>query len=181
MMIIDEEQLKTSADYEELPEGAPYELINGNLIMSPSPSFFHQDISGALFVLMRQHAQEDHLGKVVTAPMDVYLSDHDVVQPDILFISTERLSIIEERIRGVPDLIVEILSPSNASTDLWDKRLLYERSGVCEYWIVDPERHRVEVYENVDGVFVRFAAAEKEGEVSSKALNGFTLNVAEVF
>lgn len=180
-MVIENDIRKTQQDYEELPEGAPYELIHGELVMSPSPSFYHQDISSTLLVLLRQYAEHQHLGKVVSAPIDVYLSEVDVVQPDLLFISNERLHIVQERVMGAPDLVVEILSPSNARYDLWDKRLIYESAGVREYWIVDPERKRVELYENDNGRFIRFAEAEGNGIVASNVLAGFSIEVSTIF
>ncbi len=179
--MLENNQRKTVDDYQNLPEGAPLELIHGEFVLSPSPNFYHQDIVSTLLVLLWQFVKQHDLGKVVTAPMDVYLSEQDVLQPDILFIAKDRLHIVRDRIMGAPDLVIEILSPSNAQNDLWTKRLIYEAAGIKEYWIVDPDTKRVELSENIEGRFVRFTEAEKQGRVESKVLPGFAFDVSAIF
>ena len=172
------------ADYEKLPEGAPFELINGDLVREPAPVPYHQSIllelSFAMLAWVKKHNYTP--GHLYPAPVDVVLSEYNVVQPDLVFVATDSRSRVgEKRIEGPPDLVVEILSPSNALIDLWEKRLLYEQFGVREYWIVDPQRQRVEVYENVDTTFLRFEAAEKEGQINSKVLTGFSIDIQVLF
>jgi Uma2 family endonuclease len=114
--------------------------------------------------------------------LDVVLSDGDVLQPDLLFIARERESIIgPARVEGAPDLVVEILSPGTAYDDLRRKYRIYERSGVREYWIVDPMAKRVEVFRNENGVFRLFSAGEGPEKVSSALLDGFVVEVAPLF
>src|SRR3989338_8169235 len=120
-MLLEKEKNKkpyTYADYEKLPEGAPYQLIGGELIMTPSPVPYHQIISRNIgFELLKVNEQKK-LGEVIFAPMDVYLSETETYQPDIIFISKDRLNIIgEKKIEAAPDLVIEILSPGTAYYD----------------------------------------------------------------
>ncbi len=172
----------TYEDYAKLPEGAPYQLIGGELIMSPSPVPYHQIISGRIeFELMRL-VRERALGVVIHAPVDVYLSDTETYQPDIIFISKERLHIIgEKKIEGAPDLVIEILFESTAYYDLRHKKNLYEKTGVKEYWIVDPMEKSIEVYENSSEGFRLFMRIVEKGTVSSKLLEGFSVELEKVF
>jgi Uma2 family endonuclease len=172
---------KTYQDYEQLPEGAPYQLIDGELVMSPSPIFYHQRIVLELSTQLNTFVKKNGLGAVVTAPMDVYLADTEIYQPDIIFISNERKHIIEERIKGAPDLIVEVLSPSNAYYDLIHKKNVYETKGVREYWIVDPQEKSIEVFENTGQEFRSLAKAPQTGSVSSKVLKGFEVQLEKIF
>ena len=130
----------TYQDYKNAPEDKRYELLDGDLVVAPSPRIYHQDISLNLEHLLWTFIKEGSLGRVYHAPIDVVLSDTDVVQPDILFVSNEGMDIItEDNVRGGPDLVIEILSPSTAERDRTFKRSLYARHGVREYWLVDPE------------------------------------------
>lgn len=172
----------TYEDYANLSEGAPYQLIGGELVMTPAPSIAHQDVLRDLAFKLLSFLDRRMLGHMYFAPVDVYFNERDVFQPDILFISKDRESIIgKSRIDGVPDLVVEILSPSTAYYDLRKKYRVYEQSGVREYWIVDPEMKRVEVYENNDGTFVMLSDAEGHGSVFSRVLHGFKVDLADLF
>ena len=127
----------TYIDYVNAPEDRRYELLDGDLVMVPAPKRSHQnallDLAVDLELLMRRTG----MGQVFAAPFDVVLTNTDVVQPDIIFVSTERAHIItEDNVQGAPDLVVEILSPSTANRDRTFKRSLYARHGVKEYWIV---------------------------------------------
>lgn len=177
-----EEKLKTYDDYAKMPEGASYQLIAGEIIMSPAPDLLHQDILGAIFYELRQFVHQSKLGKVFVAPTDVYFNEHDTFQPDILFVSTERKHILkDERIEGAPDLVVEILSPSTGYYDLAKKKDVYEQSGVKEYWIVDPKLKSIEVLTNQNGNFVTLVKAKKIGVVASNVLSGFQVDLTSVF
>ncbi len=171
----------THIDYEKLPEGAPYQLINGELVMSPSPIYDHQKIVMNLIASFLKFLEKNNKGEVIVSPMDVYLTEKDVYQPDIIFISNENKEIIKDRIRGIPDLVVEVLSPSTGYYDLVKKKKIYEQSGVKEYWIVDPEEKTIDVLENISKEFRVFNRAEKEGKVKSKLLNGFEINLNSIF
>ena len=168
--------------YKILPEGAPYQLIEGELIMTPAPNPGHQMISGNLFKKFSSFVDERKLGILLYSPIDVYLDDENAFQPDIVFISKERQEIIKkDGIYGAPDLVVEVLSPSTAHYDLKEKFRVYERSGVREYWIVEPEMNSVEIYSNEKEHFSLIARAEGEGKVESVLLKGFKLTLEEVF
>lgn len=138
----------TYEDYTKTPNDIKYELIEGDLIMTPAPITKHQRISRKLEFYIEKHVMENNLGEVFDAPYDVHLDDENVLQPDILFVSKERLSIINEKnINGAPDLTIEILSESSAYRDVIQKKKLYARFGVKEYWIVAGDDKLIEVYQ----------------------------------
>ncbi|HCJ78761.1 MAG TPA: restriction endonuclease [Desulfotomaculum sp.] len=175
-------EIYTYADYALLPEGAPYQLIGGKLVMTPSPIPYHQSISMRLELKLASHVLERNLGMVYDAPLDVYLEETETYQPDIIFIAKERRSIIEPtKINGAPDLVVEILSPSTAYYDLKKKFKVYAKHGVKEYWIVDPLEKSVEVYTGKDGNFTLMQRAEKEGVISSEVVKGFAVEIKDIF
>ena len=181
-VVIDEKKKYTYKDYAGLPEGSPYRLIGGDLIMVPASTPYHQRILRRIGFLILQHAEKNDLGEVLYSPIDVYFGEEDTFQPDIIFISKERSEIIgETKIEGVPDLIIEILSPSSAYYDLGRKYRVYEKAGVIEYWIVHPEKKGIDVYINRDDRFQLIQAAEEMGIVKSELLKGFEVELAKVF
>jgi Uma2 family endonuclease len=128
-------------------DGKRYELIDGEVFVSPSPSEKHQRASGRLFLSMGGHVVRHDLGRVYYAPFDVVFGEKTALQPDLLFVSKARLGIIgSEYIIGAPDLVVEILSPSRPAYDRVTKLEQYAFYGVAEYWIVDPIAESVEIY-----------------------------------
>lgn len=136
----------TYEDYCLLGDDKRYELIGGKLYVVPAPSVIHQMVAGNLYFILRQHVGENNLGVVIGAPVDVYLTEEDVVQPDVIFISRERQHIITEpNIRGAPDLVIEILSGSTAERDRTLKKKLYVTHGVREIWFVHPVARTIEV------------------------------------
>ncbi len=172
----------TYADYEKLPEGAPYQLIGGELIMTPSPVPYQQIISMRIEQKLSRFVEERGSGIVLHAPIDVYFSETETYQPDIIFISNERLDIIgEKKIESAPDLVVEILSPSTAYYDLRHKKDIYESSAVKELWIVDPMEHSIEEYESVNKKFRQFKIVKKTGRIESKLLKGFNIKIEDIF
>lgn len=125
--------------WESLPEGTLCQLINNNLVMSPSPTDLHQLVSGDIFSEIRAVVKKKKMGQVRYSPYDVHLSHRNIFQPDIIFISNENLHQIQDKgLVGVPDLVVEILSPGTAHIDKGEKRDVYEQYGVKEYFMVDP-------------------------------------------
>ena len=133
-------------DYLQLPEDKRYEILDGELYVVPAPNIRHQRLLFRIADKLLHHTQEKKLGEVLLAPCDVILTDENIVQPDILFVSNERLGIIgEANISAPPDLVIEILSPSTRNKDLQIKRKVYAGFGVREYWIVDPDEETVEV------------------------------------
>jgi len=173
----------TYKDYKSLPESETrrYELMEGELIMVPSPNEYHQRVSGGLEFILRAFVEGKNLGRVYYAPLDVHLGE-DVVQPDILFISRERFSIItEEEIQGAPDLVVEILSPATAERDQTYKKTLYARHGVREYWIVDPEEKAITVMTLGKAGFESFGTYGKRDILKSSIFSGLNISLSEVF
>jgi Uma2 family endonuclease len=141
-------RLLTAADYAVLPDdGQRYQLLQGELVMTPSPSRWHQEVSRELEFRLLAHVREHDLGEVFDAPLDVTLDDRNVVQPDILFVSKARAGILQgARIIGAPDLCVEILSPGTERLDRVRKLELYARFDVTHYWIVDVVARTIEEY-----------------------------------
>ncbi|MBI4506782.1 MAG: Uma2 family endonuclease [Chloroflexi bacterium] len=132
----------TYADYLELHDDRMrYQLLEGELDVTPAPSTIHQTVVKNLLVILDLYVRRGRLGTVFVAPCDVVLNDNNVVQPDLLFVSRERAAIIERAcVRGAPDLIVEVLSPRTERTDREIKWQIYARYGVAHYWLIDPDR-----------------------------------------
>ena len=172
----------TYEDYLNTPEDKRYELLDGELVMVPSPNWQHQRTELKLGARVIWFVERHDLGEVATAPTDVVLSDTEVVQPDVLFVSRERTSIIaHDGIHGAPDLVVEILSPSTARRDLTFKRRLYAKHGVKEYWQVNIDERRVTVLSLGNGDY-EVAAVYGSGEtLTSPVLPGFALAIDEIF
>ena len=172
----------TYEDYAKTPDDERWELIDGELFRMPSPNVAHQRTSGRLVLRLAPFVEERHLGEVFSAPTDVVLSDSDVVEPDLLFISRERMGIITRlNVQGAPDLVVEIHSPSTAQRDLTAKRELYARHGVREYWPIDPEAGTVRVLLLDNGDFVEVGVYKEGDTVTSPTLEGFSFRVEEIF
>jgi len=175
----------TYEDYLQFPDdGKRHEIIDGDHYMTPAPKTKHQRISGNLATAMISFSKQHKLGLVLTAPCDVILSDENVVQPDLLFVSTARAAIVtEDNIQGAPDLIVEILSESSRKKDEVTKRKLYERFGVREYWIVDPELEIVKIFKLTQHGYGRASELSKETNdvLTTELLSGFDCAVSEIF
>ena len=130
--------------WESLPEGTLCQLINNNIVMSPSPTDLHQLILGDIYFEMKDVIKKKKLGQLRVAPYDVHFSGRNIYQPDIVFIATENLHLIESKgLFGVPDIVIEILSPSTAHYDEGDKRAIYEQYCVKEYFMVEPTTKKV--------------------------------------
>lgn len=173
----------TYKDYKSLSESEAkrFELLSGELVMTPSPSFKHQKISTELEYRLNLFIRENDWGVVLHAPLDVVLGN-DVVQPDILCISSQREDIIAgDEIRGAPDLIIEILSPSTAERDRAYKNRLYARYGVQEYWLVDPESQTIEVLHLTGIGYQRLELYTVEQDLQSKLLSGLHIALDQIF
>ncbi len=178
----------TYHDYKSLPysERQRYELLGGELIpMPPSPGEAHQWACGELAFHLRHFVKERQLGRVYEAPLDVVLGEpgmEQVVQPDILYVSKARRRIIQEdEIRGAPDLVVEVLSPTTAEKDRAYKRTLYARHGVKEYWIVEPELQTIEVLQLKERGYQRVGLYHRGERLKSPLLAGLEIPLDEVF
>jgi Uma2 family endonuclease len=175
----------TYEDFLGFPEdGRRHELIDGDHVAEPAPSTIHQRIVSNLHRLLSGFVHQRRLGWVLPSPCDVVLSDVDVVEPDLLFLSRTHADRLQHAfVRGAPDLVIEILSASTRRRDERTKRDLYERYGVPEYWVVDPELECVKVY-RLSGVRyerVDELAAEAGDRLVTPALEGLEIVVAEIF
>jgi Uma2 family endonuclease len=175
----------TYQDYLLFPnDGKRYELISGDRYVTPAPRIRHQKISTNLQGFLFDFVKKNNSGIVLTAPTDVIFSDKDVVQPDLLLVSRSRASIItEDNIQGAPDLVVEILSESTRRTDEIIKRKLYEKHGVAEYWIIDPEVDTVKVLRLADHAYTQAIELTLEAQdwVTSPLFPGWELPLQELF
>jgi Uma2 family endonuclease len=175
----------TYDDYLLFPDdGKRHELIDGEHYVTPTPILRHQAIAGRLHLLIASYLKAQPIGRVFFAPLDVILSRFDVVEPDLLYVSRDRCAdLLKDWVRGAPDLVVEIGSPSTRRRDETIKRTLYEREGVIEYWIVDPEIDVVRVYRRSGDRFERpVELSHAAGDVLTTALlPGLELPLGEIF
>lgn len=166
-------------------DGKRHELIDGEHYVTPAPVRKHQAIVMNLSGLLWSYLQQHPIGRVYGAPFDVILSKHDVVEPDLLYISNERAQQIETSpwVKGAPNLIVEIGSPSTRRRDETIKRRLYERFGVEEYWIVDPEIDAIKVFRRVDERYERISELllENDAALTTPLLPGLEMKLAKIF
>ncbi len=179
------EPLVTVADLDCMPDdGYRYEVIEGVLIMSRSPGLAHQRVSGNLFGSLFVYLSHHPIGEVLATP-GVIFSEYDGVIPDLVYMSYERRDeiVTDERISAAPELVIEIISPgsNNERRDRIIKRQLYGAYGVNEYWVVDPQRHTIEVY-LLNGQTLALAATLGEAdELTSELLPHYRCSVAQIF
>jgi Uma2 family endonuclease len=176
----------TYEDLQTFPEGdgKRYEIIHGDLFVSPAPMRKHQLVLGNFFGLLWVFLKGNPIGEVLFAPFDVVLSDIDVVEPDLLFVSNARLDrLTRKNAQGAPDLVVEVLSKSTRRTDETRKRRLYESVDVLEYWIVDPELETLKVYRKAGERFDRpiELSSEAGDTLTTPLLPGFAVPLAKLF
>jgi Uma2 family endonuclease len=175
----------TYEDYVRIPEdGKRHEIIDGEHFVTAAPFIRHQRIARRLVARFEAFLSEHPLGEYFFAPTDVVLSPHDIVQPDLLFISNEKAAIVEEKnVQGAPDLVIEILSNSTRRLDEVLKRQAYERFGAREYWILDPHRKTAQVWERTaEGLRRRAPLSAAAGDVlTSPLLPGLEIPLAEIF
>ena len=174
----------TYEDYLLFPDdGKRHEIIAGDHYMTPAPKTKHQRVSFNLTIALGSFVKQRSLGMVLAAPCDVIFSDENIVQPDLLFVSTARAAIVtEDNIRGAPDLVVEIISETTRKKDEVTKRKLYERFGVVEYWIVDPELETVKIFKRAEQGYGRAIELSKEANdvLATELLPGFRLALTEI-
>ncbi|MCY4637828.1 MAG: Uma2 family endonuclease [Acidobacteria bacterium] len=173
----------TYEDYRTAPPDKRYELLDGELLLTPAPNLKHQRLQLRLGMRLAQFIEERGLGELFFAPCDVVLSDTDVVQPDLLFVSIERSHLLSggDNVRGAPDLVVEILSPTTADRDRGYKRALYAKHGVKEYWLIDPTAETVWIHELRDSALTVTQTVGREQTLRSPLLAGFEVDLDDVF
>jgi Uma2 family endonuclease len=173
----------TVEHYKNLPETGPrYQLIEGDLYVAPAPNRYHQDISRNLEFILLKYLEEHPIGVLYHAPFDVYLSETDVVQPDIVLILNASLDLLTDAgCEGPPDLVVEILSPKTRRLDLENKMRVYARVGVRELWIIDPEPREVFVYRFAQSVSEHAERLHENDLGTSPLLPGLAVDLQEVF
>ena len=173
----------TVRDYMSMPDdGRRFELIDGELIFLPTPYVIHQMIIGELIRVLGAFEDSRDIGRVYISPLDVVLSEHDVLQPDVFFISKKRLHIVGElNIQGAPDLVIEVLSPDTEERDRGIKRDLYLRFGVREYWIIDPANITCEVLRAGDTEFEIVRVYVEGTTATSNVLEGIQVEVDRLF
>lgn len=159
----------------------PMELWDGEVVMSLSPNFRHQEIALAFYRELFEWVHARQLGKVIAAPMDMVLSPHRAVQPDVAFVSADRLHIIKDRIRGAADLVAEVISLGGRQRDRLEKKDLYEQYGVREYWLIDPEAKTIEVFALADRQYEVAARAGYGETAQSRLLPGFQISAEMLF
>lgn len=176
-------KILTYEDYAALtpPDNGNYELHNGKLFFMPSPTPQHQRVVRRLSTQMDAFVTQHQLGEIFFAPLDTVLNAINTFQPDILFISQKRLSIIgKKKIEGAPDLVVEVLSESNTPQEMSFKKHIYESYLVREYWLINLKKNTVTVYANVEGELMPLGIFSGDDKVASQVLAGFSLSVKEI-
>jgi Uma2 family endonuclease len=176
----------TYDDFVHFPDdGQRHELIDGEHYVTPSPNIKHQVLAGNLHALLWTYLRQHPLGRVFIAPLDVVFSDFDVVEPDLLYVSKARQGdiVTAKHVRGAPDLVVEIGSPSTRKRDEQTKRWLYERFGVAEYWIIDPELDTIKIYRRTGDRYERSAelSLEASDRLTSPLFPEIELPLSEIF
>lgn len=170
----------TVHDYMAMPEGAPYqELIEGDLVMSPSPNWRHQKISRNIERILEGYLGQHDIGELFHAPLDVILSEINVYQPDVLFFRYSRNLLGEHGVEGAPDFVVEILSDSNPRLDI--KRKVYAKSGVKELWFVDPVAKQTIVYNLPESAEEPVATHNETDKFTSSIFPSLTIDSAQIF
>jgi len=173
----------TYEDYVTLPnDGRRYEILDGELTVSPSPRTLHQRVALRLLFVVESWLRQHRLGEVFIAPCDVILDRTTIVVPDLVFVSQTRAAIVTERaIEGAPDLIVEILSESTARHDRGAKRQLYARYGVDRYWVIDADARTLEIYRVRDGAYAELGTYRDQDIVQCDVPAGLELRLAEIW
>ncbi len=175
-------RVSTIEDLDRIPDdGNRYELLNGVISTADAPTYRHQITVRAVFRLIDRWVDDQDLGDTIFAPVDVVLDDQNSLQPDILFIDAQHLTMVRgAKVYGAPQLIVEVISPGSRSRDSVEKPMRYALAGATEYWLVDPELETFSVFALVENVYVERAAGE-DGIVESMVLPGLRINAETDF
>jgi Uma2 family endonuclease len=173
----------TMYDYRQVPPGGPrYQLIEGEMHMTPAPNRFHQHIVGRIHLMIAHYLETHPIGWVYVSPFDVVLTDVNVYQPDVLFVADKHRAVLTDAgAEGAPDLVVEILSPATARHDTGVKREVYARTGVAELWIIDPDTRRFLVYRLQEDRETPIATYDDQAIFATPLLPGLNVDTAWVF
>jgi len=173
----------TYEDYCALPDdGKRYEILDGELFVSPSPIPLHQLITGNLYAELRAHIRPRRLGRLFVAPLDILLSKHNIVEPDIVYVSNAKSGVMTDKnVQGAPDLLVEVLSPSTRKRDLQDKRRIYAEWGVDWYWIVDPQGETLDELQRIGKEFAEVARFTRSTTFSPRLFPGFAIDMNDLW
>lgn len=172
---------KTIEDLMALPDEVRAELIHGELLVTPTPRVVHQRVIGRLYRLLDDWARTAGSGEVLLSPLDVHLPSGDVVEPDLIYVSADNLDICQDWVRGVPDLLVEIVSPSHPERDRLVKRELYARNAVPVFWIVDPDEQSIELLRLDGHVYAPEAYLTGANVLETSAFPGLHVSLHQVF
>jgi len=172
----------TATEYRAMPDdGRRYQIVEGELLMAPAPSTFHQTVQANLICLLRPFVLRHNLGTVLGAPCDVYLDEVNVFQPDVLYVSQDHANRVQEDgIHGAPDLVIEILSPSTAALDR-RKRTLLARAGTVEFWQVDPALRQIQRFVFAEKIDKPVALIDEPEVFASPLFSGLELATTEIF
>jgi len=173
----------TYADLERWPDdGKQYELYDGEVRVVPAPSFLHQIVLANIQDILQEY-RKTHGGYALPAPLDIVFREDTVLQPDITLLSAQTARLLDKHkpIGSVPDLVIEILSPSTSKWDRIKKYGVYARHGVAEYWIVDPGNETVEIFALRDGTYELASSGRRAGQLASATLPGLVLELERVF
>ncbi len=175
--------LRTVANYMQLPDDGPrYELIEGELLMAPAPNRYHQQVLANLFLILGNYVRKKRSGKLYFAPFDVIFDQHNVLQSDIIFFSHARASALTKAgATGAPDLAVEVISPGAEKRDRELKRKVFVRSGVEEFWLVLPDKKRIEIYRLAEEPERPLQIVGGTDQFESRLFPGLTIAADEVF
>lgn len=183
-LIQQSEKIKfTYEDYLQLPDdGKRYELIDGELYMSTAPTTNHQRIAGNFFGLLFIYLRSHPIGILMSAPLEVFFSKTNLAQPDVVFISNERQALVKpEHVKGAPDLVIEVLSPSTEKRDRTVKLKMYAKFGVREYWMAKEKTATVEIFRLQKGELVLVARLGKSDTLTSPLFPGLEVPLDEIF
>jgi len=164
-------------------DGQRHEIIDGEHYVTPSPVIRHQELVGRLYFAIAAHLEtHPSIGEVFLSPLDVVFSNWDVVEPDLLFVAATQRDIIgEKNVQGAPALVIEVLSPGTRRRDQGIKRELFERTGVREYWLVDPDKDQVHVYRRADDGAGFARAVAVTTDLETPLLPDFSLSLNRLF
>ena len=179
------ERKQTVADFMALGEGPPFaQLIQGNIVMAPSPFRSHQRVIQRIYQAIQNHLDRNPCGEAYLAPFDVHFGENDVLCPDLSFFSNERCALLSERgAEGAPDLVIEVLSPATARRDRKEKREIYTHYGVRELWLVHPELETIEVFDLIKQPDQPVAVLENgtHAVIATDILPGLQAPLADIF